>query len=156
MCGGDKYFSAIPYSTYNPSRKLLWLLNLSWSFSSSSATGTKGCLDLSSHCCVVSVNRSRSWRRCSGSTARRARSWRNMHYKPVCVIRIVIKQFWKLRPGAAPRGDWGERSPQLLTKVIFVNRLKPMRKYWGYEGWRHQPYLNYSLSLLPVVFKNRI
>jgi len=31
-------------------------------------------------------------------------------------------------------GDWGEQSPQLLTKVIFVNRLEPMRKNWGYGG----------------------
>jgi len=41
--------------------------------SSSSATGTKGCLNLSSRCCVVGANRSRSWRKCSGSIARRAR-----------------------------------------------------------------------------------
>jgi len=24
MCGGEKYFSAIPYSTYDPPRKLQW------------------------------------------------------------------------------------------------------------------------------------
>jgi len=24
MCGGEKYFSAIPYPTYDPSRKLQW------------------------------------------------------------------------------------------------------------------------------------
>jgi len=50
-------------------------------------------------------------------------------------------------PGAVPRGEGtGGNSPPLLTKVVFVNRLKPMRKYWGYEGGRHQPYLNFSLS----------
>jgi len=31
------------------------------------------------------------------------------------------------------RGTEGN-SPPLLTKVIFVNRLKPMRKYLGYGG----------------------
>jgi len=30
-------------------------------------------------------------------------------------------------------GETGGNSP-LLTKVIFVNRLKPMRKYWRYGG----------------------
>jgi len=49
------------------------VLDLSRSFSSSSAAGTKGCLDLSSRWCVVGVNRNRSWRRCSGFIARRAR-----------------------------------------------------------------------------------
>jgi len=38
-----------------------------------SAAGTKGYLDLSSRCCVVGVNRSRSWKTCFGSIARRAR-----------------------------------------------------------------------------------
>jgi len=36
------------------------LLNLSIYFSSSSAAGTKECLDFISRCCVVRVNRSRS------------------------------------------------------------------------------------------------
>jgi len=39
--------------------------------------------------------------------------------------------------GAASRGggrDWGNCAPPLFTKVIFVNRLKPMRKYLGYGG----------------------
>jgi len=49
------------------------VLDLSRSFCISSAAGTKGCLDLRSRCCVVGVNRSRTWRRCSGSIARRAR-----------------------------------------------------------------------------------
>jgi len=31
-------------------------------------------------------------------------------------------------------GDWEGTVPPLLTKVIFVNRLKPMRKYLGYGG----------------------
>jgi len=33
-------------------------------------------------------------------------------------------------------GSDGGNSPLLLTKAIFVNRLKPMRKYciWGMEG----------------------
>jgi len=44
-------------------------LDLSRSFSSYSEAGTKGCLDLSSRCWVVDVNRSRSWRRCSGFNA---------------------------------------------------------------------------------------
>jgi len=34
--------------------------------------------------------------------------------------------------GAALRGDWGRTVSPLLTKVIFVNRLKPMRKYLRY------------------------
>jgi len=33
--------------------------------------------------------------------------------------------------GAAPRGGLRGTVPPLLTKVICVNRLKPMRKYWG-------------------------
>jgi len=33
---------------------------------------------------------------------------------------------------ATPGGDWRGTVPPLLAKVIFVNRLKPMRKYWGY------------------------
>jgi len=38
-----------------------------------------------------------------------------------------------LGPGAAPRGvDCGRTVPPLHTKVIFVSRLKPMRKYWEY------------------------
>jgi len=43
-------------------------------------------------------------------------------------------QFWLFRAGAAPWGDWGETVPPLLTKVIFVDGLKPIRKNWGYEG----------------------
>jgi len=35
--------------------------------------------------------------------------------------------------GGATRGTGGT-IPLLLTKVIFVNRLKPMRKYWRYGG----------------------
>jgi len=54
-------------------QKAAVVLDLSRSFSSSSAAGTKGCLNLSSCCCVVGVNKNRSWRRCSGSIARRAR-----------------------------------------------------------------------------------
>jgi len=46
-------------------QKTAVVLDLSRSYSSSSAAGTKGDLDLSSRCCVVGVNRSRSWRRCS-------------------------------------------------------------------------------------------
>jgi len=38
-------------------------------------------------------------------------------------------------------GDWGGTVPPTHHKVIFVNRLNPMRKYWGYGGWRHQPCL---------------
>jgi len=72
VCGSEKYFSTIPYSTY-PFQKVAVVLNLTRSFSSSGAAGTKKCLDLSSHCCVASVNKSRSWRRCSGSIARQAR-----------------------------------------------------------------------------------
>jgi len=37
-------------------------------------------------------------------------------------------------PGAAPRGGLVGTVLPLLTKVIFVNRLKPLRKYWGYGG----------------------
>jgi len=37
--------------------------------------------------------------------------------------------------GGATGGLGGEHSPLLLsTKVIFVNRLKPLRKYWRYGG----------------------
>jgi len=39
--------------------------------------------------------------------------------------------------GRRHRGDWGEQSPSLLTKVFFVNPLKPMRKYWGYDVTSH-------------------
>jgi len=57
--------------------------------------------------------------------------------------------------GAAPLG--GGDSPPLLIKVIFVNRQKPMRKYWGYGRWRHQSYLlELQPSLSWVVFKDRI
>jgi len=38
------------------------------------------------------------------------------------------------QPGAAPRGDWGQQFPLFLTKVIFVNRPKLLRKYWGDGG----------------------
>jgi len=63
MCGGEKYFSAVPYSTYDPPRKLQWpvVLDLSRSFRSSSAADTKMCLDLNSRFCVIGVNRSRLW-----------------------------------------------------------------------------------------------
>jgi len=61
-----------------------------------------------------------------------------------------------MKTGATPRGDWGKQSPLLLTKVIFVNRLKPLRIYRGYGRWRHQPYLNFRLSLSQVVFKDQI
>jgi len=44
-------------------QKAAMVLDLTWSFSSFSAAGTKGCVDLSVHCCVVDVSRSRSWRR---------------------------------------------------------------------------------------------
>jgi len=36
--------------------------------------------------------------------------------------------------GRRHEGDWGETVPPLLTKIIFVNRLKPIIKYWGYGG----------------------
>jgi len=38
------------------------------------------------------------------------------------------------RRGGATGGTGGETVPPLLTKVIFVNRLKPTRKYLGYGG----------------------
>jgi len=50
------------------------VLDLSRFFSNFSAAGTKGYLNLSSHCYVVGLNRYRSWRSCSGSIARRARN----------------------------------------------------------------------------------
>jgi len=62
----------------------------------------------------------------------------------------------KVNLGAALRGGATEEQPPFLTKVIFVNRLKPMWKNWEYGGWRHQPHLNFSLSLSQVVFKDRI
>jgi len=49
-------------------QKAAVVLDLSRSFSSSSAAATKGCRNFSSRCCVVGVNSSRSWRRCSGFT----------------------------------------------------------------------------------------
>jgi len=52
MCGGEKHFFAIPYSTYDPLQKAAVAFDLTRSFSSSSAAGTNGCLDLSSCCCV--------------------------------------------------------------------------------------------------------
>jgi len=48
-------------------------IELSKSLSNSSAAGTKGSLDLSFCCCVFGVDWSRSWWRCSGTIARRAR-----------------------------------------------------------------------------------
>jgi len=54
-------------------QKIAVVLDLSRSFSSSSAADTKGCVDLSSRCCLIGANMSRSWRRCSGSIARQAR-----------------------------------------------------------------------------------
>jgi len=72
MCGGEKYFFC--HSIFHLSaQKAEVALDLSRSFSSSSAAGTKECFDVSSRCCIIGVNRSRSWRRCSGSIARRAR-----------------------------------------------------------------------------------
>jgi len=79
------------------------------------------------------------------------------------------------RRGSAPEPSWslaaGDRGgatektrravPSTLHKghFYFCNRLKPMRKYWEYGGEggsRHQPYLNFSLSLSQVIFKDRI
>jgi len=36
--------------------------------------------------------------------------------------------------GRRHEGGLGEQSPIFVTKVIFVNRLKLLRKYWGYGG----------------------
>jgi len=36
--------------------------------------------------------------------------------------------------GAAPRGGLGGTVPPTPHKGHFVSRLKPLRKYWGYEG----------------------
>jgi len=36
--------------------------------------------------------------------------------------------------GGAIGENWGNSPTPLLTKVIFVNRLKPMRKLWGMGG----------------------
>jgi len=45
------------------------VLDLSRSSSSFSAAGPNGCLDLSSRCYIDGVNKSRSWRNCSGVIA---------------------------------------------------------------------------------------
>jgi len=55
--------------------------------------------------------------------------------------------------GDATAGRLGGTFPPLLTKVIFANRLKPMRKSWG---WRHQLYLNFSLNYSQVIFIDRM
>jgi len=36
--------------------------------------------------------------------------------------------------GRRYEGTGEKQFPPLLTKVVFVNRLKPMRTYWGYGG----------------------
>jgi len=55
---------------------------------------------------------------------------------PFCSFICQVALAWQGRR----HGATGGTVPPLLTKVIFVNRLKSMRKYWGYEGgqWRHQ------------------
>jgi len=69
MCGGEKYFFTIPYFTYDLLRKLHYL-DLSVVLAQ---LVQKGGLNLSSRCCVVSVNRIRSWRRCYGFIVWQAR-----------------------------------------------------------------------------------
>jgi len=73
MCGGEKFFFFFSFSTYDPPRKLQWYwTDLDLLVVPASTNGCSryiyGCLNLSSGCCVVGVNRSRSLRRCSGST----------------------------------------------------------------------------------------
>jgi len=61
-----------------------------------------------------------------------------------------MRYFWKnaTEAGAAPQGDWGRNSPTPHKGHFCKSSLKPMRKHLGYGGrrWRHQPYLDFSLS----------
>jgi len=51
----------------------------------------------------------------------------------------------------------GATVPLFLTKVIFVNRLKPLRKYWGYGGKVMLLTIHkFQSGLSQVVLKDRI
>ena len=48
--------------------------------------------------------------------------------------------------GGATGGTGGGTIPPLLIKVNFVNRLKPMRKFWGIGGVTSPTIFNFCLS----------
>jgi len=59
----------------------------------------------------------------------------NSHSIAHCNLQIAYSLQPSRVQGRRHGGDWGEQSPSLLTKAIFINRLyKPMRKYWGFGG----------------------
>jgi len=58
------------------------------------------------------------------------------------------------KAGAAPRGGLEEQSPPLSTKVIFVNRLKPIRNFWVYERRMTSPtILEFQLEFVTSGFQ---
>jgi len=67
--------------------------------------------------------------------------------------RLVV---WIPLTGAAPRGGLGSNSSPNPLKDHFCKSSKTDEKIVGvWEGWHHQPYLNFNLSLSQVVFKDR-
>jgi len=71
-------------------------------------------------------------------------------------INLVVPYVLVFQTGAAPRRDWGN-SPPTPHKGYFCKSSKTDEKIlevWG--EWRHQPYLNFSLTLSQMVFKERI
>jgi len=57
--------------------------------------------------------------------------------------------------GGATGGTQGN-SPPTPHKGHFYKSSRTDEKNWGMGAWRHQPYLNFSLSLSQVVYKDRI
>jgi len=80
------------------------------------------------------------------------------HFKPDFKYSCLsLSDKVRIKPGAAPRGvSGGGTVPPFLTKVIFVNRLKPMRKYWRYGGMTSPTIFKFQPDFVTSVFKDWI
>jgi len=83
--------------------------------------------------------------------------WRSKSSASIYSIIVEWSQNWTSDCWGGVTGGLGGTFPHSSQRlIVFVNRLKPMRRFRGIGRWRHQPYLNFNLSLSQLVFKDRI
>jgi len=120
------------------------------SYSSFSAAGTIGCLELSSRCCVVGMDRSRSCRRWSGIIARQARYSVLQQISPIMTHKINDM----FRGRESLHNKWGRSgNGPVKTRKSSCRRWNQTRDIKNIKQWRNS-LANLSVSGCMKVWQN--